>query len=111
MNRKTIKVNDWLKANCQYKGCIYNDGFGSCLVEDEGFVDEMLDIVHESYKDGEEIPEDKTFICTNADFISSKCELCGSELAEHKEYPTGERQFHPVIYEICTNKDCEESVI
>lgn len=30
---------------------------------------------------------------------------CGEHLVEHKEYPTGERQFLPVIYLVCPKCD------
>lgn len=111
MQRKKIRVNDWLSGECPYKGCLHNDSFGSCHLEDTDFVDEMLDTVHKSYKENRLIPEDEVFVCANADFDTAKCEKCGSGLKEYKDYPTGEKQFMPVIYEICSNKECEESAI
>lgn len=109
--KKSININNWLKGNCCYKGCLNNDGFGICLVEDTEFVDEMLDLIHESYKDNEPIPDDKTFICKNMDFENNTCIYCGEELKEHKEYPTSEKQFLPVVYNICANDNCKGSGI
>lgn len=39
------------------------------------------------------------------------CEVCESEKTEHKEYPTGQKQFLPVIYIVCSNEKCKESKI
>lgn len=40
-----------------------------------------------------------------------RCEDCGKDLIEHKEYPTGEKQFLPVTYYICEDKNCSGGTI
>ena len=104
--KRNVNVTNWLKGNCCFKGCIHNDGFGSCLTEDNNFVDEMLDVLHESYKDNKDIPKDKVFDCINFEIEDGLCEYCGSETLIHKEYPDGGKQFLPVTYMVCRNKQC-----
>lgn len=86
---RQIKVKDWLSGKCQYQGCKHNDGKGICSLDDEGLIEELLDLNNEDLSDNE------YFNCTYIEVEEKHCEYCNAKLIQSSiKVPYGDTNYN-----------------
>lgn len=89
MDNITLKLYDYLRGKCPFKGCSRNYD-GVCLSDDVNHLEYIAKLVDYALNKDQAKIENLNIVCSQVDVKKGHCEFCGEKMIQHMErHPYG----------------------